>query len=551
MNVEPQVAADGGSVEQTAEMADDSDSPDVLELLALATGSTRNSAGVRRRVRSASADEPLERLADKWLVFINQLTPASDVTEALLGLAIDAADLNSLARTQLERIAKDRLQAAGIRGQAAAVKIAFASAIKRRRPRALGGWESELTTLPNGRYAASTANLLAMFRRHEDWDATLGYNERTGQIMWIGAPPWRAAERGVWTPTELRDSDQSRIAEWFETSRFAITVSPASEALHGAITVAAEERRFDPVTQYLDSRRWDGVPRLDSLLAAYFGAETDKDDDMQREYLAAAGTCSLIAAVARACAPGCKVDHVLTLVGAQGIGKSTAIKILAGAEYFADSLPDLNHKDAADYIRGPWIVELSELDSLSRSELTSIKAFLTRTDDRFRAAYGRRTASHPRRCVFWGTTNEDSFLSDATGNRRFWPVTVGKIDLAALRRDRDQLWAEAVVRYRNGEPWHLDTERLVKAAANAQADRQVIDVWQPLMEAFLVGRGKVTPAEMLQSCLLLKIELCGRAERNRVVAVLRQLGWTRKQECDAKGRRQWFYFPPPSPDERA
>lgn len=406
------------------------------------------------------------------------------------------------------------------------------------------GWEAELTLTAQGKFAPTVGNLIAIFRNDAEWSGRLAYNERSGQYVWRAAPPWHTSERDGWAPIELRDSDFPRVAEWLERSRFGIVVSPGSNALTGAIAVAAEYRRVDSVAQYLGSLVWDREPRLGGLLGTYFGAEAEPGDDKHEKYLAAIGARSLIAAVARTFEPGTKADHTLTLVGRQGAGKSSAIKTLAGVENFADGLPDLRSKDASDYLRGPWIVELSELDTLSRAELTTTKAFLSRTHDRFRSAFGRVTQAHPRRCVFIATTNEDTFLADSTGNRRFWPVTVGKIDLAALQRDRDQLWAEAVVRYRTGESWYLDNEDLVVAASHAQKEREVADVWQPTIAAYVAAFDRVSVQDVLRVCLGLRIEQCGQAEQNRVARTLCRLGWTRRQTRNTAGQRVWLYHAP-------
>lgn len=500
------------------------------------------------RAAAPGKPDPLEVLADTHFALVNQLTPVAELREALVGFAAATGDLDALSRAQAKRVARARLRGARIADCAELVKLAFAGATRHARSSDAADWESRLTRTTNGRHAATTANILSILRYEGAWDAALGFDARSGRTTWLSPPPWRRSERESWTQAELRDSDYPRVAGWLETSRFGIIVGPSSDALRGAIAVAAEDRRFDRVVDYLDARNWDGIARLDNLLPRYFGALVDddvRDDDKskQREYLAAVGPRSLISGVARAYEPGCKADHVLVLVGPQGVGKSSAIRVLAGAENFADSLPDLGHKDAADYLRGVWVVELSELDSISRSELATVKAFVSRTCDRYRAAYGRATEAHPRRCIFIGSTNEDAFLSDVTGNRRFWPVTVGRVDLEALRRDRDQLWAEAVVRYRAGEPWHLDSERLVKAAVSAQEGRQIVDAWQPAIAAFVARYERVAVQEVLRSCLGLELERWGQIEQNRVARVLRQLGWTLHQVRDGERRVRVYVAP--------
>src|SRR5581483_7104435 len=191
-----------------------------------------------------------------------------------------------------------------------------------------------------------------------------------------------------------------------------------------AVQTAARDRPIHPVKAYLHALLWDGVQRVDTWLSAYLGAE-------DTEYARAVGSRWLISAVARIYRPGVKADCCLILEGPQGIKKSTALRTLAG-EYFTDELADLGSKDAALQIRGVWIVEISELDSLARSEIASIKAFMSRTADRFRPPFGKRVVECPRQCVFAGTVNHTEYLRDETGARRFWPVLCGTIDIEAL-----------------------------------------------------------------------------------------------------------------------
>jgi predicted P-loop ATPase len=214
------------------------------------------------------------------------------------------------------------------------------------------------------------------------------------------------------------------------------------------------------VRQYLDGLVWDRVPRLDHFAHRYLGVRLDPDDQTYKartsDFQRAACACWFISAVARIYQPGCKVDHVLILKGPQGGLKSTVFATLGG-EFFSDDIADLGSKDASLGATGAWIIELAELAAMARPEIEKIKSFISRSKDRFRPPYGKHNIEVPRQCIFGGSVNTDHFLRDDTGNRRFWPIECGEIDIEGLRRDRDQFWAEAVVRFRKGEKWWLET----------------------------------------------------------------------------------------------
>jgi len=251
-----------------------------------------------------------------------------------------------------------------------------------------------------------------------------------------------------------------------------------------AVQVVMKEGAFHPVRDYLAAARrsWDGERRLDRLLVDYLGAE---DND----YTRAVTRTTLVAAVARIHRPGIKFDHVLTLVGPQGAGKSTLVARLGGA-WYSDSLTTVQGKEAAELLAGFWLIEMGELAGLRKHEAEIIKNFISRPEDVFRAAYGRNTEAHPRECIFIGTTNTEGFLKDATGNRRFWPVPVtgGKTSLNVWRdlREADvlQIWGEAVAAWEDGEPIYLDRE-MEQKARERQEDHHEVDDRATLIQDYL------------------------------------------------------------------
>jgi putative DNA primase/helicase len=233
---------------------------------------------------------------------------------------------------------------------------------------------------------------------------------------------------------------------------------------------------------------------------------------------------------------------MLILEGKQGSGKSTAVRVLAGDAWFADTPLDLESKDAAQCLAGKWIYEIGELASFNRSETNRIKAFVSSLSDNLRPSYGRRNQDFPRQCVFIGTTNGTEYLSDTTGNRRYWPVECGSIDVEGLRRDRDQLWAEAVVRHAHGETWWLSSD--VEALATAeQADREAADPWEGQLSVWAEKRENGFTMPDALGGLGVSLEHQTGAQAARVGKLLVRLGYERKRPRQGPGaKRDWRYF---------
>jgi predicted P-loop ATPase len=244
------------------------------------------------------------------------------------------------------------------------------------------------------------------------------------------------------TPT-WSDLDDAGLREFMET-KYNFT---DRQKIYDAVALSAQDNRKHPIREYLKRLQWDGVPRAETLLIDFLNAQDSP-------YTRAVTRKALLGATARVMNPGVKHDHVLVLVGPQGCRKSTTIAKLGG-NWYTDSLYTMNGKEASELIQGYWLVELSEMAATRKSDVEMIKQFLTKTSDNFRAAYDRRAMEHPRQCAFFGTTNDDEFLVDATGNRRFWPVAVSKVsELKYAELDQyyvDQIWAEMLVVYNLGE----------------------------------------------------------------------------------------------------
>jgi len=391
------------------------------------------------------------------------------------------------------------------------------------------GWKKDLIrakppmNTTEGRILPVLANAIAAFRHAPEWGGVLAFNEFGFGTIALKPAPWGIVPKGDWS-----DHEDRLAAEWLQKQGVLVSVEIAGQA----VQTAAQDHPFHPVKNYLKGLPWDGVERLDRWLSAYLGAA-------DTAYSRAVGSRWLISAVARIFHPGAKADCCLILEGPQGIRKSTALRTLAG-EYFTDELAELGTKDAAMQTRGVWIIELSELDGLSHSDVARIKAFMSRTTDRFRPPYGMRLVQSPRQCIFAGTVNHSTYLRDETGGRRFWPIPCGRIGIDELARDRDQLWAEAKARFDSGAPWWLETAELVHMATDQQIERYEGDPWEEVIGPWLETRSSTSIREVLERCLQKPQALWTQTDKNRAARCLRSLGWERYRERQGS-RLQWRY----------
>jgi len=322
----------------------------------------------------------------------------------------------------------------------------------------------------------SLSNMVTILDGLSCWSKVFAFDELAEQIMVLRPLPGSRGNPNFHNPRSLRDDDTSKVRIWLNRHLKWATVN--RNDVFDAIQLAARETTISPIRHYIEELPSMSVNEardfLTDVLNTHFSLRRYGEHPDAIRYSELVFRKWLISAVARALRPACKADHVLILEGAQGAGKSTAIRILCGDAYFGDSLPKLDSKDAADYVRGKWIIELAELSSVSKTEVEHVKAFITRTEEKFRPAYGRNEIAYQRRCVFIGTTNRTDYLRDETGNRRFWPIKLETVNLDAIEKDRDRIWAAAKALYDAGEQWWLTDAEAVLAEAQ-QERRTAVD----------------------------------------------------------------------------
>jgi len=337
-------------------------------------------------------------------------------------------------------------------------------------------WVSRITRDGNGKIEKTINNAVVVLENDPLLKGKIVTDEFASCGMILGSLPWN----GCTDKRRWRDPDDAGFYRYVETF-YGIT---GRDKLDNALLIVSSQNKINDVKSYLKSLKWDGIKRLDTLLSDYLGAE-------DTAYTRAVIRKALCAAVGRAVAGGVKFDYMPIFTGPQGIGKSTFLSIL-GKDWFSDSLSSFEGKEAAELIQGTWINELGELTAMSRQETNAVKQFLSKTHDIYRAAYGRRTDKYPRRCVFFGTSNDHEFLKDTTGNRRFWPVDVGicpakKSVWEELPHETDQIWAEAYLYWSLGEQLYLSKE-LEAMAEEQQEDHREMSAKEGMIHDFLEKR---------------------------------------------------------------
>lgn len=316
------------------------------------------------------------------------------------------------------------------------------------------------------------------------------------------------------THREWEEIDTLFMLEWIQLNCGMRRAS--DDMIRKAIMIEAHRHTTNEPKDWMDTLQWDGTARLDSFFQDYFEAEDNA-------YTQAISKNFWISMVKRVYQPGTKVDNMIVLEGKQGKFKSTALSIIGG-KWFAEATESAISKDFYLLLQGRIIVEIAELDAFSKAETNTIKKVVSQTIDRFRPPYGSKIQDFPRTCVFCGTTNEDDYLRDHTGGRRFWPLKVGRIDLDGLREHREQFFAEAIVRMKMDEPhWEVPPD----LAEEMQASRTQVDEWTNLIREWLHGRGMVTLMEVAKGALALQASDLSPPTQRRISISLKRLGYQR------------------------
>ncbi len=390
-------------------------------------------------------------------------------------------------------------------------------------------WKKALPTTANGIVDGTNVEGVAMFiANHRLLAGRLAFNAFSQVVELDG--------------NEMADHHIAEMRRVMHADGFRAKKADVADEIYSA----ARKNVYDPLADYLGGLQWDGKLRLDSWLSDYLGAEPSP-------YSVTVGRKFLIGAVARALDPGCKMDNMLVLEGDQGAGKSTAVRYMFGDRFFTDHLPDFHSKDAFQQLQGAWCVEIAEMSAMTKAEVKDVKAFLSRVVDKFRPPFGRLPVSIPRRVVFVGTVNpeEGGYLRDPTGARRFWPVRTGKIDLGALLTDRDQIWAEAVQAFQQGEKWHLADLEAIDAAQREQEARREVHPWEAIVQSYVAEYGctELTIHRIASDIVKIPADRQNAQSARTIGAVMRALGWRAEFRRPSPGAKPARVFVSPDVPE--
>jgi putative DNA primase/helicase len=385
-------------------------------------------------------------------------------------------------------------------------------------------WRELGLTMSGGKNPApimNSDNIARIFQGAEEFKAKLWFDEFHKKVF----TTWRTGAAHPWG-----DDDHLALLLHLQRSYGLSTIT--ENAIKAAVGAVARETIRNEPKDYMRSLKWDGTKRVEDFLKTYMNCSKEPD-----EYLRAISGNFWISMVARVMVPGCKVDNAIVLEGRQGKNKSTALNVIAG-KWFVETNEDPKNKDFFMILQGALIVELAELDSFSKADLLTVKKTMSCRIDRYRAPYGSYVEDHPRSCVFVGTTNQDDYLKDPTGARRFWPTMTGELDLEAIKKDRDQLFAEAVWRYDQGFPHWVVPEELAK---QVQEDRYDADAWEERIKDWMRDKKAVLIIDVAESCIGVEAAYVDKRVQNRIGNILRRLGYKNKPVRFDQGlKKMWI-----------
>ena len=482
--------------------------------------------------RALSLVDPNDCSRGEWIVFLAAFRQSGSTLMPIE--AVDAALMQWCARYHADDPTENRTQIASLRatslgwpqlvrrvpelraamsfGEGGAVAVT-ADSVQHRHDAFWSTWGGD-----DGARSTSVAAIRCL----AESDMPIRHDEFADRIVICAPVTW---DRFGPFPRQWRDTDTTGCKAFLEMS----FLKPSKDTTLDAVAFVAMRSAFHPVRDYLDAVTWDGVARLDQMASLYMGTP---DTPFTRLALAK----FMIQAVARIQTPGCKADAMLTLEGEQGTRKSTFANTLFGDDWFADDLPDLRSKDALLQLRGKWGIEIGEMVATSKAEANAVKRFMAAKKDTYRPPYGRSTIDAERHTVFVGTTNDYEYLTDPTGNRRFWPIPCGRFNIPAVERDRDQLWAEAMHRWRAGESWWMSEEEEVLASVEQEARREA-DPWESRVLRFIANQGdEVFEIDDALGCVGLTVDRRDMTAQRRMGRVLRAL------RCDhpkINGCKRW------------
>lgn len=420
-------------------------------------------------------------------------------------------------------------------------------------------WRLRLVRTKEGAVKATSHNVMLILEHDEALAGLFWLDEFGNRVVLDRAPPWAGGTRD-----EFTEVDALELSAWLGAPE-RYTVALGIDLVMQCVEAIARRSKRHTVREYLQAVKWDGVPRVERMFVDIFGAEDNN-------YSLGAAKCFMVSAVSRVLwsdpkqpSKGSKVDFMIVLEGGQGAGKTTAVLELFGAEWYAEATESPAHKDFYQTLRGRWCIEIGEMDSFTKADVSKVKQAITTRFDVYRPSYGRTARSFRRECVFVGTVNKDDYLRDETGARRFLPVKVGRINIRELVRLRDQLWAEAVQLFTEGFAWWL----LPEGAEREQDARFSEDVWTERTMRWITGkaasrqyehlglddRGKdgapleFTVSDVLTYALHVDPARQGRPEATRVGSILQRLGCQHYRPTRLGQRVRAYFLPNKGPDD--